>query len=111
MIKPTHLTNLEIKKAALPVFIELIEDQLQYGGTKYQATDEKEATDVICEVFGLEWRLGEMMKRILRFRNVRRERDLLKLAAEAFLVWVQMGFHEVDDTDHDADTWNEKGES
>lgn len=102
MIKPKCDTNLEMKRKHFPVFVELMREQFEFGGTKYAQGDKREATDLICEAWGLEWRLGEMNKRLLRFKNLQREKDMLKLATEAYLVWLQMGFHKKHK--HDTDT-------
>ena len=108
MIRPKCVTTIKSKRKYFPIFVELMRDQFEYGGKKYAQSEEKEATDLICEAWGMEWRLGEMNKRLLRFKNLQREKDMLKLAVEAFLVWLQMGFHLLKDNAHDTDTGNEK---
>jgi hypothetical protein len=105
MIRPKCVTNIKVKLANVDKFYALIKDQLEYGAKKYAQEEDKEATDLICEAWGMEWRLGEMNKRLLRFKNVMREKDLLKLATECYLVWLQMGFHL--EKSHDTDTNNE----
>ena len=102
MILPKCATNIKVKLANFDKFVTLIKDQLEYGAKKYAQGEDKEATDLICEAWGLEWRLGEMNKRLLRYKNVQREKDLLKLATECYLVWIQMGYHLEDK--HDTDT-------
>ena len=106
MIKPKYDTNLEQKRKYFDRWIELIKDQFEYGGKKYAQGEKREATDLICEAWGMEWRLGEMNKRLLRFKNLQREKDMLKLACEAYLVWLQMGFHKKHK--HDTDTYFKK---
>ena len=106
MIQPKCVTNIKVKMEYIDRFVTLIKDQLEYGAKKYGQTEEKEATDLICEAWGMEWRLGEMNKRLLRFKNIQREKDLLKLATECYLVWLQMGFHLSDN--HDTDTYGQK---
>lgn len=101
MIIPKCDTNIEIKRKNFETFVELIKEQFETGGKKYAHGDKREATDIICEVYGLEWRLGEMTKRLYRFKNTQHEYDMLKLACEAYLVWLQMGFHLV--KDHETD--------
>jgi len=103
MIEPKYSTNLELKKKHFDAFIELVRDQFIYGGIKYAQGDKKEATDLICEAWGMEWRFGEMNKRLLRFKNIQKEKDILKLACECYLVWLQMGFFK--NKKHNTDTY------
>ena len=106
MIAPKCTTNITLKEAQIDTFCKLIKDQIVYGGKKYARTEAKESTDVIVESFGIEWVLGTCMKYIFRFHNTQREKDLLKVAAYMFIVWLQMGFHLQEN--HETDTWNDK---
>ena len=106
MIVPKHTTSLKTKEANIEKFIELLKDQLLYGGTKYQLNDNKECTDVVTECVGVEWILGTCIKYLLRFKNLRREKDLLKIASYMFICWLQVGFHE--NETHDTDTGEKK---
>ena len=106
MIKAKCYTTPETKIENWPKFAAMIQDQLEYGKKKYASGDEREATDIIAECFGLEWQLGTMQKYLLRFKNLQRSRDLFKIATYCFLVWMQMGYHLEDE--QDTDTWNEK---
>jgi len=101
MIKPKHSTNIKLKVKHLPQFIKLIENQLNYGGTKYAQDEEKESTDYLAEMFGQEWVLGTMTKYVLRYKNLGREKDLLKIAAYCYIIWLQSGFHLNEDHDED----------
>jgi len=103
MIQPKCSTNIKVKQENIDKFCEFIKHQIKYGAKKYAQNDTKEATDLICEAFGMEWRLGEMYKRLLRFKTLQKEYDLFKLAAECFLVWIQMGYHLGENHDEDID--------
>lgn len=114
MLKPNHFTTVEIKEKYYHSFINkvatisikypefdedsfhkfemLVKDQFSYGGKKYAFSGEKESTDLITERFGIEWILGTCYKYINRYRNLKRERDLLKVAAYQYITWLQMGF-------------------
>lgn len=59
-------TTVDVKRAELDKFVQLIKNQFNHGGDKYQLNDQKEFTDQICETFpgdsGVDWVLGTMMK-------------------------------------------------
>lgn len=74
-------------------FNELVADQFRYGGVKYALSDERESTDVLFERYGQNWLFGTMDKYCFRFRNLARERDLLKIACYAYILWLKKGFH------------------
>jgi len=91
-------TNLKAKIENWPTFAKLIENQFTHAGkTKYQLTEDKEMTDLICEFVpgesGLDWPIGTMLKYLGRFKNERMEKDLLKMATYCFIMWLKMGFH------------------
>lgn len=94
-------TNLKVKQENINKFLDLIKDQIEYGGKKYAHSEEKEATDLIVEVYGIKWLLGTIFKYLLRFGNQGREKDLLKTAAYCYILWLKYGFHlkETHDTD------------
>ena len=83
----------------------IIESQFKYGGKKYGCNDQRESTDIIVETCGVEWVIGTMMKYLMRFKNLQRPKDLLKIATYCFIVYLQMGYHLDDEID--TDTWNE----
>jgi len=95
-----HPTTVEVKRKYWPRFAELIQHQLEYGGEKYSFSDEAEWTDVIRDFDDL-WVLGTMMKYIGRYRAFGREKDLLKIATYAFLLWLQDGHHLKQEHDED----------
>ena len=76
----------------LDKFLELMKDQFVYGGKKYALNDERESTDVLFDVYGKNWLLGTMDKYTFRFKNLARERDLLKIATYCYIVWLKRGF-------------------
>ena len=106
--KPKELfkSSLEVKKKSLKDFFTLVENQITHGGDKYKLSDTKEVTDGICEMFpgdsGVDWILGTMSKYLGRFKNEQREKDLLKIAAYAYIVWIKYGFQFRGE--HDEDT-------
>lgn len=100
-------TGLEQKRENFPAFIELIRNQFDHGGAKYASgAKDKEFTDLICEAFpgqsGVDWVLGTCMKYMGRYKNFRREKDLLKVATYMYLLWLKGGFHLT--PEHDEDT-------
>lgn len=101
-----HDTNTKLKGEHWDTFAELIKDQWQYGGKKYEHTEEREVTDVIVDVFGMSWLFGTVVKYLLRFMNLHREKDLLKIACYMYITWLKCGFHEK--KKHDTDTGGEK---
>jgi len=58
----------------------LVQEQFLYGGKKYAMTNTKESTDVLFDRYSDLWLYGTMDKYCQRFRNLERERDLLKIA-------------------------------
>ena len=77
-------------------FIELIKDQFTYGGKKYAHSKSKEVTDILIDSYGINWLLGTIDKYTYRYKNLARERDLLKIATYQFLIWLKRGFHNFD---------------
>lgn len=77
-------------------FTELMKTLALQGTEKYSGaeTNQKETIDIIPEVLGEEgytnFVLGDLLKRIIRFKNQRRERDLLKMALWAYLLWMRL---------------------
>lgn len=109
--QPVFNTTVEAKIKNWPKFASLIENQFKHGGYKYklQGFDDREATDVISAIFGgetqEEWILGNVTKYILRYKNFRREKDLLKIATYCYLLWLKAGHHL--NEKHDEDTAKE----
>jgi len=74
-------------------FIDLVLDQFIYGGVKYASTNVKEATDELVEDFGWNWLIGTQAKYVKRYKNTKREKDLLKIACYQYLNWLKLGYH------------------
>lgn len=75
-------------------FLELVKEQIIFGGIKYRGVENgKESTDVIFDIFGHEWLLGTIYKYILRYGNLGREKDLLKIGAYLYIIWLKRGFY------------------
>jgi hypothetical protein len=90
-------TNIEQKRENFSKFVELIQNQFEFGGSKYEGNGEKEFTDLICDSFpgasGVDWVLGTCMKYLGRYRNFGREKDLLKVATYMYILWLKAGFN------------------
>ena len=84
-------TNLALKKALWPRFVEKCEKQIESGGKRYALTDRKEATDLICEAVGNEWIIGNIIKYLLEFKNdpMKIEQNFYKIAVWAFILWIR----------------------
>lgn len=101
-------TTVPVKAKNFDKFAELIGNQFKHGGDKYgiPGFDDREATDIISSIFGGEsqtdWVLGTMMKYLFRFKNFKREKDLLKIATYCYILWLKCGFHVAEE--HDEDT-------
>lgn len=78
----------------LDPFSLLVKDQFEYGAVKYRLKTDKEVTDLLVEQWGLEWILGTMHKYVYRYTNLGREKDLLKIACYAYLLWLKFGFNQ-----------------
>lgn len=76
----------------LKKFEDLVTSQYKYGGKKYASTEQRESTDELFDDHGKGWLFGTMDKYIKRFKNVARERDLLKIACYCYILWLKRGF-------------------
>ena len=94
----TRVTEEEIpeKLARLEEFTDLMKRLALQGTDKYTGAevDKKETIDIIPDVLGEEgyvsFVLGDLLKRIIRFKNQRRERDLLKIGLWIYLLWMRV---------------------
>lgn len=73
-------------------FSELVKDQFMYGGKKYSLNNQRESTDELFDRHTYRWLIGTMDKYTFRFRNLERERDLLKIACYCYILWLKKGF-------------------
>lgn len=98
-------TSLDVKRDNFDKFAELIGNQFNHGGEKYQLSSDKEMTDLVCELVpgdtGVDWILGTILKYLGRFKNFEREKDLLKIATYCYIMWLKKGYHLVDNHDED----------
>jgi hypothetical protein len=98
-MKKVYNTTVKTKAKFYKKFSDLIGKQFMHGGDKYklQGFDDREATDLISSIFGgpdeFDWILGTMTKYILRFKNFKREKDLLKIATYCYILWLKQGNH------------------
>ncbi len=66
------------------------------GSTKYAGAEPyvKEAVDIIPDILSeegyLHFVLGDLLKRIIRFKNQKRERDLIKIALWTYFLWIRL---------------------
>lgn len=101
-------TTVKDKRENFKKFSDLLSNQFNHGGDKYtlNGMPDREATDVISAVFGgesqFDWILGTITKYIFRFKNFKREKDLLKIATYCYILWLKQGNHLR--TSHDEDT-------
>ena len=77
----------------MKMFHDLIKNQFDYGGKKYALTNERESTDELFYRHGKNWLFGTMDKYTFRFKNLERERDLLKIGCYCYILWLKKGFH------------------
>ena len=88
--------NVPQKLVRFEDFAEMMKKLALQGTEKYSGAEahKKETIDIIPEVLGEEgyinFVLGDLLKRIIRFKNQRRERDLVKMALWAYLLWMRL---------------------
>jgi hypothetical protein len=81
------------KLARFEEYASMMKSLALQGSDKYtgREEDEKEAMDVIMDVLGekgfMYYVLGDLIKRVVRFKNQRRERDLPKMALWSYFLW------------------------
>lgn len=88
-----HKPNVVKKIDPYELFVSLIKDQFMYGGQKYAFNNKKEVTDILFYTYGYKWLLGTMDKYTYRYSNLKREKDLLKIACYTYILWLKRGFH------------------
>ena len=95
------LTTFECNHFSL--FCDLVKDQFEYGGKKYALNATRESTDELFDIYGRNWLLGTMAKYCFRYKNLKRERDILKIACYSYIMWLKRGyFLQPQGLDHDA---------
>ena len=82
-------TSLKIKQKYLPGFLKEIEKQLTSGGNRYALSENKEMTDLVCEVAGNEWILGNIVKYVGEYKNTKQIQNLYKIATYAFILYLR----------------------
>src|SRR3990167_1298182 len=84
-------TSIKIKKQLLPVAIKKLEEQMSQGATKYSFNDDKEWTDIMSEIFGLDYFFMNVMKYMGRIRrnDPRAETDHFKIISYVLLRWMK----------------------
>ena len=77
-------------------FTSLMKGLALQGTDKYAGAeaDKKETIDIIPDILGehgyVSFVLGDLVKRVVRFKNQRRERDLVKIALWTYLLWMRL---------------------
>lgn len=110
--KRVYVTDVRTKSIFWPMFREMMDRQFMFGGSKYKmdGQEDKEVTDWACELCpgttGADWILATIAKYLGRYKNFKRERDLLKAATYCFIMWLKMGHHL--ETVHDEDVAKDK---
>ena len=98
-------TNLKVKEENFEEFAKLVKNQIIHGGEKYKGNNDEEFTDLICRSFpgesGVDWIMGTIMKYLGRYKNFKREKDLLKISAYCYIMWLKGGFFLEDNHDQD----------
>lgn len=93
------------KLARFEEFTELMKKLALQGTEKYSGAEahKKETIDIIPDVLGEEgymnFVLGDLLKRIIRFKNQKRERDLVKMSLWTYLLWMRF-FPKQESEDH-----------
>ena len=82
-------TSVPIKKKFLPQFLKKIEEQLLCGGGRYALTKDKEMTDLVCELAGNDWILGNIVKYCGEYKNTKQVQDLYKISTYAFILYLR----------------------
>jgi len=73
-------------------FYDLVKQQFMYGGKKYAHDEVREATDILFEKHGKNWLIGTVDKYCFRYKNLKQEKDLLKIACYQYILWLKRGF-------------------
>ena len=85
-------TSIKVKRDLLPKAIQEIEKQLNEGAGKYGFEDDKEWTDIMTEIFGLDYFFMNIMKYMGRIRrdDLRAETDHFKMIVYILLRWMKV---------------------
>lgn len=108
MIKPKCVVTPQLKEKNFVKFAKLIQNQIVAGSKKYAINEDKEASDIICDAFGMEYALMNILKYTLRYKTEQREKDLLKIATYSYIIWLNAGNHENKEHDEDIKKTEEK---
>jgi len=82
-------TSLKVKKKYLPQFLKEIKKQLLCGGERYALSEDKEMTDLVCELVGNDWILGNIIKYCGEYKNTRLTQNLFKIATYSFILYLR----------------------
>jgi len=92
--------------------MKLISSQFEFAGEKkYQLAEDKEMTDLVCELVpgktGVDWIIGTITKYLGRFANTLREKDILKATTYLYIMWLKMGFYLEEKHDKDEEGYQD----
>lgn len=112
MKRKIYNTSLKAKRENFPAFVKLISSQFEFAGEKkYQLTEDKEMTDLVCELVpgktGVDWVIGTIIKYLGRFSNTLREKDILKATTYLYIIWLKMGFYLEHEHDEDKEAYKD----
>jgi len=88
-------TSIKQKKRHWITFIRACKSQWVGGGKRYALTEDKEHTDVVCEVAGNQWIGGNIIKYVGEIINTKKydgvapEVNFFKIAVYAFIWWLK----------------------
>lgn len=91
----TEEEEIALKLSRFQEYAGLMKGMALKGTDKYSGVeaDRKETIDIIPDILGEEgyvnFVLGDLIKRIFRFKNQRRETDLVKIALWTYLLWMR----------------------
>ena len=84
-------TTVKLKEKFWYDFVEACRKQWECGGERYALNDEKEMTDLVCEVAGNQWIGGNIVKYVGEIINTtpKPEVNFFKIAVYAFIWWLK----------------------
>ena len=84
-------TSIKQKKEMWPKFVACCESQWKGGGNRYALAENKEYTDLICEVIGNKFCGSQILKQTGELVNInpKTEVGFFKIAVWAFIWWIK----------------------
>jgi hypothetical protein len=85
--------KIEVKVSEMQTFHDLIIDQFKFGGVKYAFTGQREATDELFDSFSYLFLMSTICKYCFRFKTMKAEKEMLKIATYSYLLWLKRGYY------------------